>query len=189
MFLAVTWKKRCLIYFNNLVMQSTPYRAKCQHNYCFRVFWYVCLYAWPKRFLGGRKVVLFFRLSGSWFCNIKVSGSFLDGTNLQIDRGVTRLDGARGKIQVWRPHFRTWGLPEANVLYWRMYVWHCWDFLAPPQYFSAPRVIRRPGNCALIAPSLRPCWLYHNAACKKLQTFTLTNNLPLCDKNVLNVLD
>jgi len=22
---------------------------------------------------------------------------FLDGTNLQIDRGVTRLDGARGK--------------------------------------------------------------------------------------------
>ena len=105
MFLAVTWKKRCLIYFNNLVMQSTPYRAKCQHNYCFRVFWYVCLYAWPKRFLGGRKVVLFFRLSGSWFCNIKVSGSFLDGTNLQIDRGVTRLGGARGKMQVWRPRF------------------------------------------------------------------------------------
>jgi len=82
-------------------------------------------------------------LSVSWFCNIKVSGSFLDGTNLQIDRGVTRLDGARGKMQVWRPHFRTWGLPEANVLYWRMYVWHCWDFLAPPEWFGA-RVIAPP---------------------------------------------
>jgi len=32
---------------------------------------------------------------------------FLDGTDLQIDRGVTRLDGARGKKQVRRPHFRT----------------------------------------------------------------------------------
>jgi len=28
---------------------------------------------------------------------------FLDGTDLQIDRGVTRLDGARAKMQVWRP--------------------------------------------------------------------------------------
>ena len=25
-------------------------------------------------------------------------------------RGVMRLDGARGKKQVWRPHIRTWGL-------------------------------------------------------------------------------
>jgi len=32
--------------------------------------------------------------------------------------GVTRLDGARGKKQVWRPRVRTWGLSEANVLYW-----------------------------------------------------------------------
>jgi len=50
--------KYCLIIFNAFVMQQTPSRAKCQHNYCFRVFWYVCLYAYPKRFFGGRKVVL-----------------------------------------------------------------------------------------------------------------------------------
>ena len=31
-------------------------------------------------------------------------------------RGVTRLDGARGKRQVWRPHIRTWGLSKANLL-------------------------------------------------------------------------
>jgi len=32
-------------------------------------------------------------------------------------RGVTRLDGARGKKQVWRPHDWNWRLSEANVLY------------------------------------------------------------------------
>ena len=63
------------------------------------------------------------------------------------DRGVTRLDGARGKKQVWRPHVRTWGLSEANSLYWRKYLWHCWDFSA------LPLVIRRPGNFAPHAPS------------------------------------
>ena len=33
-------------------------------------------------------------------------------------RGATRLDGARGKKQVWRPYVRTWGLSEANVVHW-----------------------------------------------------------------------
>jgi len=33
-----------------------------------------------------------------------------------VFRSVTRWDGARGKKQVWRPHVRTWGLSEANVL-------------------------------------------------------------------------
>jgi len=68
-------------------------------------------------------------------------------------RGVTRLDGARGKKQVWRPRGRTWGLWEANVLYWRKYLWYCWEFS------GAPAVIRRPGSCSPLAPpSLRP-WL------------------------------
>jgi len=33
-------------------------------------------------------------------------------------QGATRLDGARGKKQVWRPHVRNRGLSEENVLYW-----------------------------------------------------------------------
>ena len=33
-------------------------------------------------------------------------------------RDITRLDGARGMKQVWRPCVRTWGLSEANVLHW-----------------------------------------------------------------------
>jgi len=59
-------------------------------------------------------------------------------------RGVTTLDGARGKKQIWRPRVRTWGLPEANLLYRSKYLWHRWDFSpvftviqAPPQWFSA----------------------------------------------------
>jgi len=46
-------------------------------------------------------------------------------------RGVTRLDGAWGKKQVWRPRVRTWGLSEANVLFWKKCVWHCCDLLVP----------------------------------------------------------
>ena len=45
---------------------------------------------------------------------------------------------------VWRPgqeaslapHVRTWGLWDANVLYWRKYLWHCWNFSTPPQSFG-----------------------------------------------------
>jgi len=66
--------------------------------------------------------------------------------------GVTRLDGARGKKQVWRPNVRTWGLSEANVLRWRMYLWQCWDFSASPQLFRAPAVLWHPENCAPLPP-------------------------------------
>jgi len=87
------------------------------------------------------------------------------GTNALRRRGVTRWDGIRGKKRVWRPYVRTWDLSEPNALYWRKYLWHCWDFSAPPQslgaptitrrppqWFSAPIAIRSPGNCAPLAP-------------------------------------
>ena len=67
-----------------------------------------------------------------------------------VGRGVTRLNGARGKKQVWRPHIRTWGISEANVLYWRKHLWHYWDFWVPVA------VIRLPGNCASLAPFVTP---------------------------------
>jgi len=67
--------------------------------------------------------------------------SLLNGNNIRaggVARGVTRLDGAREKKQVWRPHVRTWGGPEANVLYWRNYLWHFWEFSAPPAVIMRP---------------------------------------------------
>ena len=89
-------------------------------------------------------------------------------------RGVTKLDGVRGKKQLWRPHVRTWGLSEANLLHWRKYLWHCWNSSAPPavirrppEWFGTPMVIRRPGNCAPLVP-LVMSWLrvYSRAAVK-----------------------
>jgi len=92
-------------------------------------------------------------------------------------KGVTRLDGAWGKKQVWRPCGRTgalmvevwrprggtWTLSKANLLYWGKYLWHCWDFLATPAVIRLPAVIQRPhselapGQLCPLSPSLRPC--------------------------------
>ena len=60
-------------------------------------------------------------------------------------RSVTRLDGAWGKKQVWRPHVRTWRLSEANVglLFWKNWLWHCCDF-PPPRSDSAPKKLCPP---------------------------------------------
>jgi len=69
-------------------------------------------------------------------------------------RDATRLDGARGKKQVWRPHVRTWGLSEANALHWSS----C-DIV---RTFRRPAVIRRPGNCSPCPLSLRT-WLLRGA--------------------------
>ena len=61
-------------------------------------------------------------------------------------RGVPGLDDARGKKQIWCPHVRTWGLAEANVLYWRKYLRRSWDFSA------LPPVNRRPWHCVPLPP-------------------------------------
>jgi len=63
-----------------------------------------------------------------------------------MTKSVTRLDGARGKKQIWRPHVRTWGLSEAIVLHWRRYLWHCWAFSAPPAVIRWPHSDSEPGE-------------------------------------------
>jgi len=65
-------------------------------------------------------------------------------------RGVTRLDGARGKKQVRRPRVRTWGLSEANLLFWRKYLWHFWYFSAPPHWLGARGIV--PPLSPLVTP-------------------------------------
>ena len=45
------------------------------------------------------------------------------------------------------PDVQTWDLSEANVLYWRKYLWHCWDFSVHSQSFGARG----------IAPPCPPC--------------------------------
>ena len=58
------------------------------------------------------------------------------GFELHDEQGRNEVSWRLGQ-DVWRSHFRAWGLSEANVLYWRKYLWHCWDFAAPPQWFGA----------------------------------------------------
>jgi len=88
------------------------------------------------------------------FLSLRRAARFTHAT--PVTRGVTRLDGARGKKQVWRPHVRTWGFFEANVLYWRKY----FDIVGTFQ--QHPPVIRRPTVLSareIVPPSLRP-WLH-----------------------------
>ena len=67
-------------------------------------------------------------------------------------RGGTRLNGVP-MFDVW-----TWGISEANVLYWRKYLWHFWNFSAHSAVIWRPIVIRCPGNCPPFSPSLHP-WM------------------------------
>ena len=89
-------------------------------------------------------------------------------------RGATRLDGARGKKQVWRPHVRNWDLSEVNVLYWRKYLWHCWDLLAPPHSPVAMGAFGglSPPNKAPIPPNWN---MRHYESVEFLSIFALTS--------------
>ena len=96
-------------------------------------------------------------------------------------RGVTRLDGTRGKRQVWRPYVRTWDLSEANVLYWRKYLWHCWDFMAPSYWFGARGIVLpfppllcpwRPGNCAPLSPRYWHCFVSNVERISKISSLS-----------------
>ena len=97
-----------------------------------------CLDAWPCLLfvLACNTQNLWKTWNNSVYCDVEQQGA---------RRSVTRLDGARGKEQIWRPHVRTWGLSEANVLYWWKYLWHCMEFLAPGDLFP-PRYA--PGRTA-----------------------------------------
>jgi len=61
--------------------------------------------------------------------------------------GALRLDGARGKKQVWRTNVRTWGLSEASVTVLKKIL------VTLLGLFGAPIVIRHSGSC----PPLLPC--------------------------------
>jgi len=68
---------------------------------------------------------------------------------MSVNRGVLRLDGTQGKKQVWY-HL------EANMLYWKKYLQHYWDFVVL-------LMIQYPGHCFSTSPSqyFPEChWIY-----------------------------
>jgi len=68
----------------------------------------------------------------------QISPFWLDNRDVKCE---TRLDGAWGEKQVWRPHVHTWDLSEPTVLFYKKCLWHYCDFLATSS-------IRRPRKCA-----------------------------------------
>ena len=74
----------------------------------------------------------------------------------------SRIACTQGRNEfIWRPgqeaslappcsNLRSFG-SKCSLLYWRKYLWHCCDFSAPPA------MIQHLGNCAPLAPLLRPC--------------------------------
>ena len=67
-----------------------------------------------------------------------------------ISRGVTRLDGARGKKQVWRPSVRTWPLSEGIYCIEENTRGIFCDFSVPTQWFGAQEIV--PPYSPLVTP-------------------------------------
>ena len=125
----------------------------------------------------GRKSVPSYRQD---FCCFSAS-------NKTSTMGVTSFYGAWGKKQFWHPQYsiQFWHPQYSNtvqysihllpkdlgfapnlrsfgskcILYWRKYLWHCWDFSKSPaairrplQCFDVPIVIQSPVNCFPLSP-------------------------------------
>jgi len=91
------------------------------------------------------------------------------GTKHSI-RGVTRLDGARGKKLVCHPYVGTWSLSEAMYCIAEGSCGIVRTFIVPRSHFGPPAVMQRPhsdsthGEVCLPCPqSLRPCIRYNKS--------------------------
>jgi len=62
-----------------------------------------------------------------------------------------------------------------------MYMWHCWDFSAPPA------VIWRPGNCAPLAPLVTRLALLHPFAMIQTCTYLYSSDFTtqVCQKSLV----
>jgi len=107
-----------------------------------------------------------FQIMKGYYLFLPMNGpKSIEGSTVCLERGllvirrtsrdVTRLHGARDKKQVWSPHGRNWGLSEANALYWRKYLWHCWDFSAPREVIRRPNS-DSPGELRPLSPLVTP---------------------------------
>jgi len=85
-----------------------------------------------------------------WWAGVFVNKFRHFGQTIFMCRVVTTLDGTWDKKQAWRPHVRTWGLSEANVLFWKSAYDSVVTF-GPPQWFGARGIVP---PCP---PSLRLC--------------------------------
>jgi len=103
------------------------------------------------------------------------------GKTIVVCRGVTRLDGAWGKKQVWRPHVRTWGLfgNKCTVLKQVLMTW-LWLF-RPPQWFGA-RGIALPCSSRYVSGVIQQ----KSANFSKINKFSSPNVMNFYSVNICN---
>jgi len=109
-----------------------------------------------------------------WFCAVpflwekigirSISSSCFEN-RVYRNRGVTRLDGARGKKQVWRTHVRTWGLSEANLLLKKVLQTLLGLFGDPPAVIRRPHNYSAPGESRPLFPLVAPLCRNKNVLC------------------------
>jgi len=76
----------------------------------------------------------------------------LDGTNLLIDRGVSRLDGRPGHNASLAPPFSNLTSSGSKCTVLKNLLVTLLGFLAPPQSFGAPAVFQHPQSDLDLAP-------------------------------------
>jgi len=101
------------ISYNNNNLHNNPMQKSCLQQ--SGLFTTICWSAQPLTSLPRFKITL----------HLKPRGKVCHGQ----ERNEVRWRPC--KKQVWCHRGRTWALSEANLLYWRKYLWHCWDFSAP----------------------------------------------------------
>ena len=138
------------------------------HN-CFGVFWCVCFYAYPKRFMGEGKVVLVFEIIYLFF-DLQVifdgqvisiinsilfhflwlivchwwAGNFVNNfchssKTIVMCMGVTRLDDAWDNKKILAPPYSNLGSLGSKYAVLKKCLWHCCEFW-PPQWFDVRRI-------------------------------------------------
>jgi len=90
-------------------------------------------------------------ISGSQTSRCDALGKFC--WTCDTPKGVTRLDGARGKKQVWRPHVRTW------IYLWRLIRYRYLVLITPMAENPASHIYDREKGITTDSASL-PNWVF-----------------------------
>jgi len=93
-------------------------------------------------------------------CLLKVS--FSSELQLCAEQERNEVRWRPGQEASLAPHIRTWGLSEANALYWRRYFWNCGTFRRRLKWFGARGIVSplrprsAPGAEAIVIATA--CW-------------------------------
>jgi len=115
------------------------------------VFFVTIATKWSKIFLCRKGKALCERPFGPFALHRQQSETYKQ--NVDVPPWKISTPGQEASLAPLCPNLRSFG---SNVLYWRKYLWHCWDLFSFPAVISRPRSDSAPGNCAPLAPVVTP---------------------------------